>query len=170
MDALLRRRKVSRLAPGPLGNLDAFIADEEVVGARGGKAVDLPDLADFARQSADRPARRRPEPAAPAGEPPSKAEEVLRGLSEALVPKNPKASDGIFDKGPGLLITYLVYGISIGSVLWEVYLNSPCFTREVPMLSLEQALVGYPIPPPGGGPPVSADPVFGNLVPEGMPK
>ena len=47
--------------------------------------------------------------------------------------------------GLGLLVKKSVYACCIGLVLWEVYLNSPLFNREVPMLSLEEALVGYPV-------------------------
>jgi hypothetical protein len=67
-------------------------------------------------------------------------------LNPPLAPEKARASDDLFDKGLGLLVKNSVYACCALLVLWEFYLASPVFDRKVPMLSIEEALVGYPVP------------------------
>ena len=87
-------------------------------------------------------------PASPGEEAPVERVVKLIGaiLNTPVAPEKVRASDDFFDKGIGLLVKKSVYACCVLLVLWEVYLSSPAFDRKAPMISVEEALVGYPVP------------------------
>ena len=87
-------------------------------------------------------------PASPEEEAPVERVVKLIGaiLNPPVAPEKARASDDFFDKGLGLLVKKSVYACCVLLVLWEVYLSSTAFDRNAPMISVEEALVGYPVP------------------------
>jgi len=136
-------------------DLNAFISDDN----EGIQQTRLPDFDDVKARRAAR-AKDGSSGLGPTGQkeasplvPPEDQSPVERAfktlgavLNPPMAPEKARASDDLFDKGLGLLVKNSVYACCAFLVLWEFYLASPVFDRKVPMLSIEEALVGYPVP------------------------
>jgi hypothetical protein len=164
VEALVRKRKVSRLGAGPL-DVDQFIADEAM-----GEAA-LPDLGDVPAFDAAKKRQMMGSASSAGGkgeggggggegEGSGGSDLLPRLLNSAFwntkeildpAPKNVRMSDDIFDQGFGLVFKNFIYAFSAGLVVWEIYISF-FMERQLPVQSIEQALVGYGNPIDGSKP------------------
>ena len=152
VEDLIRSRKVSRL--GGAIDVDQFIADEDLGGGR----ESLPDLGDVpAFDSRKREAARAAASMEEGGQVdgsgggggggggiPKLLNDLFYGAKGVLAPEptNVKYSDDYFDQGFGLVFKNFVYFLSAAAVVWEIYISF-FMARQLPVQSVEQALVGY---------------------------
>eukprot|EP00613_Pedinella_sp_CCMP2098_P004793 CAMPEP_0171606076 /NCGR_PEP_ID=MMETSP0990-20121206/7552_1 /TAXON_ID=483369 /ORGANISM="non described non described, Strain CCMP2098" /LENGTH=168 /DNA_ID=CAMNT_0012168853 /DNA_START=240 /DNA_END=746 /DNA_ORIENTATION=+ len=83
-------------------------------------------------------------------EAPADLSTILEGVGRIINPpktENSKPSEDFFDRGLGLLVKNSVFACAAALIFWEFYIASPLFSRELPMLSFEEALGGGGTPP-----------------------